>query len=134
MEFAGRKPLSDGINMVPLINIVFLLLIFFMLSSTLVTPDQFNVDLPESEQGRPAGSQPIVVLISADGGFAINNETLALGELEPRLAGLRAADPAAGIVVKADARATAAAVVNVLRRARAAGIERVALATQGVAP
>ena len=134
MEFAGRKPLSDGINMVPLINIVFLLLIFFMLTSTLVTPDQFTIDLPESEQGRPAGSQPIVVLISADGGFAINNETLALGELEPKLSRLRAADPAAGIVVKADAQATTAAVVNVLRRARAARIERVALATQGVAP
>lgn len=133
MNFDGRKPLQDGINMVPLINIVFLLLIFFMLSSTLATPDRFDVELPDSEEGRRAGSQPIVVLITPEGDFAINNQPLALGDLEQKMAGLRAIDPGAGVLVKADARATTAAVVNVLRRARAAGIERVALATQGTA-
>ncbi|MDP7539956.1 MAG: biopolymer transporter ExbD, partial [Alphaproteobacteria bacterium] len=52
MEFSGRERLRGGINMVPLINIVFLLLIFFMLSSTLVTPDSLEVTLPESETAR----------------------------------------------------------------------------------
>jgi biopolymer transport protein ExbD len=134
MDFGKRKPIEDGINMVPLINIVFLLLIFFMLTSTLVTPDRFDVDLPVSEQGRNAASQPITVLISPDGGYAINNESFDLGDLAPKLASLRALDPGAGVLVKADAHATTASVVNVLRRARAAGIERVALATQGGAP
>ncbi len=131
MEFQGRKPLEGGINLVPLINIVFLLLIFFMLSSTLVTPDRFSVDLPESVEAQSKESQPIAVLIAADGGLAVNNESLDLGDLEPVLSRLLADDPAAGILVKADAAATTADVVNVLRRARAAGIERVALATQG---
>jgi len=134
MEIEGRKPLEGGINLVPLINIVFLLLIFFMLSSTLVTPDRFSVDLPESLEARSSESQPIVVLIAADGELAVNNERLDLGDLEPVLSRLLADDPAAGILVKADAMATTADVVRVLRRARAAGIERVALATQGAAP
>jgi biopolymer transport protein ExbD len=134
MEFEGRKPLEGGINLVPLINIVFLLLIFFMLSSTLVTPDQFDVDLPESSELRSSEAQPIAVLIAADGGLAVNNESLDLGDLEPALSRLLADNPAAGFLVKADAAATTADVVNVLRRARAAGIERVALATQGAGP
>jgi len=131
MEFEGRKPLEGGINLVPLINIVFLLLIFFMLSSTLVTPDRFSVDLPESVEAQSSESQPIAVLIGADGGIAVNNDNLDLGELEPVLARLLAEQPGAGIIVKADAAATTADVVRVLRRARAAGIDRVALATQG---
>lgn len=134
MEFEGRKPLEGGINLVPLINIVFLLLIFFMLSSTLVTPDRFNVDLPESADTQTTEAASISVLIGADGALAINNDPVDLGELEPAISQLLAEMPDAGVLVKADAAATTAHVVNVLRRARAAGVDRVALATQGGSP
>ena len=133
-EFEGKPPLKGEINLVPLINVVFLLLIFFMLTSTLATPDRFDVDLPESAQGRAGESEPIVVLIDDAGGFAVNNVAVAIGGLEPALAKARAAAPGAGMLLKADGRATTADVVNVLRRARAAGIERVALATREAAP
>ena len=133
-EFEGRRRLKGEINLVPLINVVFLLLIFFMLSSTLATPDRFDVDLPESAQARASESEPIVVLVRPDGGVALNNRTLSIGELEPALSAARAAAPGAGVLLKADARATTADVVSVLRRARAAGIERVALATREAAP
>ena len=130
MEFAGRKPLSGGVNLVPLINIVFLLLIFFMVSSTFITPDEFNIDLPESEQVQVSQLQPIVVLIGVDGGLALNNRELDLDDLESSLAAALAIDPDAEVLIRADAEATTADVVNVLRRARAVGIERVAMATR----
>lgn len=129
MEFEGRRRLSGAIDLVPLINIVFLLLIFFMLTSTLATPDAFDVALPESRQGRAGTSQPIVVLIGGDGTLALNNEPVSLSGLEPGLAAARALSPAAPLLVKADAAATTADVAAVLRRARAAGVERVGLAT-----
>jgi biopolymer transport protein ExbD len=132
-EFEGRRPLKGEINLVPLINVVFLLLIFFMLSSTLATPDRFDVDLPESARAQATESEPIVVMIDAGGGFAVNNAPVAIGDLEPALAAARAVAPDAAILLKADARATTADVVNVLRRARAAGIERVALAAREAA-
>lgn len=134
MEFPGRKPLKGGINLIPLINVVFLLLIFFMVSSTLVTPDRFDVELPDSDQARASSSRPLVVLVGADGGLALNNREVDLGDLEPLLAAARADNPDAGVLVKADAAATTGDVVNVLRRARAAGVERVAMATRGTAP
>lgn len=130
MKFAGRKPLSGGVNLVPLINIVFLLLIFFMVSSTFITPDEFNIDLPESEQVQVSQLQPIVVLIGVDGGLALNNRELDLDDLELSLAAALAIDPDAEVLIRADAEATTADVVNVLRRARAVGIERVAMATR----
>lgn len=129
MEFGERRRESRAIDLVPLINIVFLLLIFFMLTSTLVTPDAFDVALPESKQGQPAEPQPVVILIGGDGSLALDNEPVSLSELEPALAAARAEDPGATLLIKADAQATTADVAAVLRRARAAGVERVGLAT-----
>ena len=134
MEIERRPRLRGGINMVPLINIVFLLLIFFMLSSTLVTPDSLELTLPESASGREAESQPIVVLVGADGTLAVNNREIALPAVAGRLAELAGEHPGAGLVIKADATARFAEIGEMLRSAQAAGIERIALATQEPAP
>jgi biopolymer transport protein ExbD len=134
MEFAGRERLRGGINMVPLINIVFLLLIFFMLSSTLVTPDSLDVTLPESETARAAESQPIVLIVDSEGRIAINNRELPSDEVAGRLAGLAEAHAGAGLVIKADAGATYAELGSFLRAAKSAGIERIALATREPGP
>ncbi|MDP6517207.1 MAG: biopolymer transporter ExbD [Alphaproteobacteria bacterium] len=130
LEFEARRKRQPGLNLVPLINVVFLLLIFFMLSSTLVTPDEFDVNLPESESGRAQGSVPVVVLIAGDGALAVNNLPVRLGGLAARLRDATDESGVSRVIVKADAAATTASVISVLRRARAAGIEQVALATQ----
>ncbi len=129
MEFEKRRELPGAINLVPLINIVFLLLIFFMLTSTLATPDAFDVTLPESVHGEAAASQPIVILVSGEGALALNNEPVELSVLVRELTAAREARRDAPLMIKADARATTADVAAVLRRARAAGVERVGLAT-----
>ena len=129
MEFEGRQRLSVTVNLVPLINIVFLLLIFFMLTSTLTTPDAFDVTLPESTQGSEGEMDPIVVLIAGDGALALDNAPIALAALEAALAAARDARPLSAVLIKADARATTGDVATVLRRARAAGVEKVGLAT-----
>jgi biopolymer transport protein ExbD len=134
MEFTGRKPIKGGINLVPLINIVFLLLIFFMLTSTLTTPDEFDIALPESVSGAAHGSEPIVILIGPDGAIAVNNRPVDIGEVVAALEAALGDGEAPTVMVKADARATTSDVVAVLRRAHAAGINRVALATQAAAP
>jgi biopolymer transport protein ExbD len=134
VEFTGRKQLSGGINMVPLINIVFLLLIFFMLSSTLVTPDSLDVTLPESESARAAESQPIVLIVDAEGSIAINNRDVRAEDVAGRLAGLAEAQVGAGLVIKADAGATYADLGSFLHAAKSAGIERIALATREPGP
>ena len=127
--FEGRRRASAAMDLVPLINIVFLLLIFFMLTSTLVTPDAFDVTPPESQQGDAAPAAPTVVLVGPDGALALNNEPVALSGLEPGLAAARVENPGSPLLIKADAQATTADVMAVLRRARAAGVERVGLAT-----
>ena len=52
MKFNTPKRVRHGINMVPLINIVFLLLIFFMLSTTLVAPEKIPIEAPQSKNSQ----------------------------------------------------------------------------------
>ena len=130
MKFEGRKKIPYGINLVPLINIVFLLLIFFMLSTTLVTPDKFDIELPVSDKKDSRGTGPIVVLVNADGSVALNNTPLTMDQLSRFLESQIKAGLKPELMIRADASANTADVVSVLRQAKIAGIERVSLATQ----
>ena len=130
MQFEGRQRIRHGINLVPLINIVFLLLIFFMLSSTLVTPDKFDIQLPESDKGDSHESVTIVILVRGDGTIAINNVAVSLTELSDLLVSEIEAGAHPELMVRADASANTKDIVAVLRQAKIAGIEAVALATQ----
>ena len=128
--FESRKRIRHGINLVPLINIVFLLLIFFMLTGTLVTPDKFDIELPESGQGHSHESMPIVVLIHADGTIAVNNIPILLNDLAETLESDINAGADPKLMIRADASANTADVIAVLRHAKLSGIETIALATQ----
>ena len=130
MQFEGRQRIRHGINLVPLINIVFLLLIFFMLSSTLITPDKFDIQLPESDKGDSHESVPIVILLRGDGTIALNNVAASLTELSDLLVSEIEAGAQPELMVRADALANTKDVIAVLRQAKIAGIEAVSLATQ----
>ena len=130
IQFVGRTRLRHGINLVPLINIVFLLLIFFMLSSTLVTPDTFDIELPESNQGERHESVPIVITISDDGAIAVNNVPILYKDLTEALKLEVNSSSNRKVMIRADASASTADVVSVLRHAKQADIEKIGIATQ----
>lgn len=132
MQFESRARLRHGINLVPLINIVFLLLIFFMLSSTLVTTDTFDIEIPESNQGERHESMPTVIAINGDGAIAVNNVPMVYKDLAEALKLEIQSGASRNVMVRADASASTADIIAVLRHAKNAGIERIAIATQPV--
>ena len=135
LQFEGRIRLRHGINLVPLINIVFLLLIFFMVSSTLVTPDKFEIELPESDQGETHENMPIVISINSNGEIAVNNVPMGYNDLTEALEVKIDSGEDKNVIVRADASASTSDIVAVLRHAKNAGIERIAIATQpGTSP
>ena len=67
MQFEGNRRTSHIPNLTPLIDIVFLLLIFFMLTSHFVREDTLNIQLPEAESGQPLDEKKsIEIVINAD--------------------------------------------------------------------
>jgi biopolymer transport protein ExbD len=128
--FANVRRSGPVPSLTSLIDVVFLLLLFFMLSSTLVKPDPFDIRLPESQGGLDQLTQPSVVLIGADGRLAVNDSLVGDAQLADALRLELAQTARPELLIKADAAATTGQVIAVLGRARAAGYSQITLATQ----
>ncbi len=83
MQFEGQRRTSTVPNLTPLIDIVFLLLVFFMLTSHFVRDEVINIDLPEAGTGE-ALDEPlqIEVIITETGEYSINSQIVTLERLE----------------------------------------------------
>lgn len=133
MRLPDPQRRAAGENMIPLINIVFLLLIFFMLAGTLSAPEPFRVEPPASRSDTALENREWTLLVGADGQLALDGELLGRERLGEAVANTLAANPEARLKLKADADITAVALVEVMDALRAAGAERVILLTQQAA-
>lgn len=131
MQFARRqRPRNNGDeSILPLTNVVFLLLIFFMLAGTLASPDAFDIQPPVSQSESQARRDGLEIEIAADGGIALDGETLDLDTLEQRARDALEADPNLALRLKADGGGDATRVVTVMQVLRDAGGERLRLIT-----
>jgi biopolymer transport protein ExbD len=121
---------ETGENMIPLINVVFLLLIFFMLAGVLAAPEPFRIQPPASQSDARLENRDWTLLVTADGQLALDGEVLPQSALEPAVARLLEEHPDARIKLKADGDITARALIEVMDALRRAGAERVTLLTR----
>ncbi len=90
MKFRRKVKLDNGINLTPLIDVVFLLLIFFMVTTTFTKETRLLISLPEAN-GVPAEDalQSLELLVNAEGNYAVNGENLINREIKTIMAALR---------------------------------------------
>lgn len=83
MKFRRKQWENVDINLVSLIDVVFVLLLFFVVTTTFTRETQLRVDLPEAVSGSPAEDQSkqLDIAISADGVFSVNNQILPKSDL-----------------------------------------------------
>ena len=117
-------------NLVPLINIVFLLLIFFMLSGTLTKKDFFEVAPPKSNTGASAEAPELVILISKENKIALNNKPIKINELEIILSKELENRNIEEVLIKVDGNAKSGILSQVIKHIRNVGIKRAAIVTQ----
>lgn len=115
-----RPPRAPREQIVPMINVVFLLLIFFLMAAQIAPPEPFDVTLPEAETKAP-DEAPSALYIASDGAMAFGDLT---GE-----AALDAAIAAGPLTLRADARADATIVAHILTRLSANGAQSLTLVT-----
>lgn len=129
----ARSGGSGGhLNVTPLIDIVMVLIIFFLLVGQLAMDRQGIVDLPEATTGEQAtpGGDPIAIAIAADGGLAVDGRTTQSEKLDVVLEVLRRQRPLSPVQIRADRATPYAAVRTVLETVRGSGITDVELATK----
>lgn len=130
MQFQTPRPKNDDERILPLINVVFLLLIFFMLAGKLAASDPFEIAPPQSASESSIGAEVLLVQVGAEGQLALEGEILTKSDLQTAVTERMSADPNTPIQLKADAAAKATEVVAVMQLLRAAGVERLRLLTQ----
>ena len=129
MDFEGRARIRSHLDIAPLIDIVFLLLVFFMLTSTFMVPEAIELELPESSSATVTDITPIIVSLDQTGQLALNGERIELEQLRGAIEPLLKADADAAITLKSDAHTQVQQLLGVMDEIRAAGGTDVALAT-----
>lgn len=124
-------------QMAPLIDIVFLLLIFFILTWNYDKAEkELEVSVPTAQEGAETDRKPyeLIINVLADRSVRIESVTVTLPQLLERLAPIAEVAPNQPVRIRGDGRVDYQAVVDVINTCRAAGISNVAFATQSPSP
>lgn len=134
MNFKRQSQEEVTVNLTPLIDIVFLLLIFFMVSTTFTKENHLSIDLPEaSSDNKSVPPQAVEIVISANGDFSVNEQVLINNQLDTlkralvKTLGERETAP---VVITADAKTPHEAVVRAMDAAGQAGLVNLSITTR----
>ncbi len=123
-QIARQRRPSLSIELSPLIDCVFLLLIFFMLSSTMLAP-AIELDLPSASLAGDVQAPEIVVTVDASGRMLLNAEEIRVEELPVRLSAMVSGSRRKVVTYRGDSGSDHATFVRVLEAAQAAGADHV---------
>lgn len=133
MNFRRQKLEEVSVNLTPLIDVVFLLLIFFMVSTTFTKETHINLELPEAK-GEPARAEQEIleVVIDAQGRYSIAKKPLVSSDLNTLMSALKTlsnGDTSRGIIITADARSPHQSVITAMDAAGQLGFANLSLTT-----
>lgn len=130
MRFKGRLELEHGLSQIdiaPLIDIVFQLLIFFMLTSSFIMQPGIKVNLPKAVTSEAVKPENIEILVTGENVTYLNGRVVTIQELKDMLK--VAAKRSQSILIKSDRRASLGRVVEIWDLARDTGISEINIAT-----
>ena len=129
MRLARKRPRNEDDRILPLINVVFLLLIFFMLAGRLAASDPFQIDPPVSLSEGKVAVEDLLVQVGAEGRLALNGQEMSEDGLGQAVAERLAEGTPAPVRLKADGTVDATRVVAIMEILKDAGVETVQLLT-----
>jgi len=127
----GRTRGATEVNMTPLIDIVFQLLIFFLITTTFVQNPGIEVSLPKASSAPvTTETEMVIVAVTKDGGIIHEGKLVSVTELEARLKEHHRQRANATVIVQADTDTPHGNVVQVMDIARSIGFAQLAIATE----
>ncbi|GJL95472.1 MAG: biopolymer transporter ExbD [Hyphococcus sp.] len=123
---------EEDVNVTPLLDIVFIMLIFFIVTSTFVKEPGVEVERPEAVTAEDRRTASIIVAISADDEIWINKEQVELEEVRTAVQQLRIENPKGTAVIQADSKSKSRLLVEVVNQIRATGLTDIAVSTEDV--
>jgi biopolymer transport protein ExbD len=119
------------IDITPLVDIVFLLLIFFMVSSTFLEQPGIKLELPTAKTSAPQTARELTIVVNSDNELYLNDQNIKWNQLEARLKSTLELNPSQKtLIIKADRAVPHGKVVNIMDTARTCGIKKLVVTTQ----
>lgn len=128
---AANSTTKPGINLTPLMDIVFILLIFFAVSTSFMFVGAIEVDLPKADTSSAGDNKAVVrVVVTKDNKYFIDDKAVDGNNIKASLDEAIEANPGATLMIEADLASLHGVVVTVIDAGKAAGFENFAIATE----
>ncbi|MFC0119644.1 ExbD/TolR family protein [Pseudoalteromonas xiamenensis] len=121
---------AEEINLTPMLDVVFIMLIFFIVTASFVKEAGIDVNRPEAATAVKKDRANILVAISDKGEVWINKRQIDIRAVQANIERLKAENPQGSVVIQADKKATTDILIKVMDAARAAGAYDVSIAAQ----
>lgn len=121
---------AEEINMTPMLDVVFIMLIFFIVTASFVKESGIDVNRPEAATAVKKERANILVAISDQGEIWINKRQIDVRAVQANIERLKAENPQGSVVIQADKKATTETLIKVMDASRAAGVFDVSIAAQ----
>ena len=132
MSKPKRDDEAGAIDLTPMLDVVFIMLIFFIVTASFVKEPGVEILRPDSTTAQIKKNAKVLVGINADNTIFINKSEYDINQVEEQIGILLAENPNSAVVIQADAEANIKTITDVTQKARSAGIPDVSLSTEKI--
>ncbi|MBD3585256.1 biopolymer transporter ExbD [Salinimonas sp. HHU 13199] len=119
------------IDMTPMLDVVFIMLIFFIVTTVFVKEAGIEVNKPDADQASMRKNANIFVAITDDGSVWLDKREVAVDSVRANIERLLTEQPTDYVIIQADVKAKHGTVVKVMDQIKAAGVDRISVAARG---
>ena len=131
MAIKKEKRTDDRPDLTPMIDIVFQLLIFFMVTAVFAITPGLDIKLPEAEEAQAPEKENLFIVVDQDGNMKLNHQTVTFANLKDKIQEKRQLlDNTTMIIIQGDERATHGQIVQIMDIARQVGVVDQIIATE----
>ena len=127
-RYLPKQQDDTDIDLTPMLDVVFIMLIFFIVTATFVREPGIDIERPQVTTAGLVGNQKFLLAISASGDIWLDKQQLKINQVFPALEALRAQSPQGALVIQADGEASAQSIAQVIDAAKRAGMDDISLA------
>jgi len=134
MRLEVDEGVDQGLNLTPLIDVVFLLLVFFLVATTFADSEvEMDLELPKATSGEPASSEHLIVVsVARNGSLRVDGREVTLEALRQKLRAAASSNRDQEVLIRGDTRVQFGAVAQAFDACLAASLRRVSIAAQPV--
>ncbi len=126
----GQQEEENEINITPMLDVVFIMLIFFIVTASFVKETGIDVNRPDAQTAVPKEKANILIAIDPNGGIWIDRRKIDIRAVRANIERLKAENPQGSVVIQADKKSVTETLIAVMDAARQAGVYNVSIAAQ----